>query len=754
MRKFFVAVLSAILLLSVSAAGVFAAESEPAGFELFEGGQVTLPGGVFAYDAGTNTATVQSFTDGSYDFSGLRLSGKVVASDGEIKDLSQMTLSYSARFSQLVPEDARQGYYGIGLNLSSGTASQRIRLWYENGVYVQAVEGDAFTEAGNLDAAGEHFSYSETGSWLLEVRITGTQLEYYLDGVKLGASTAKSTVTAVGLYTCNMKGTVSEISLKVLGAEGWYDNSLPDPAGRTNYLADLADGSYEDNGFGGDPVTVSGGVLTGSAGKNGLYPMPSALSGKETLTIVKDGAQTEIKSVDASILSVIEMYPDAGSTHTLCFSPRYNYDSGALIYIAVGINVSGSAHGFNVFTEQRSSYGDFVRGNMISDVRTLMGSDYDLSKTDGSQRVKLYVLTKGGSLTLWMAYTGDGGQTYGEPVLIYDSISIVQTTAQFAPMFLNSGSGVYCGFEQYCLDEDGESTPPEIEFPSIEGLTNFFNAGDGVYPEAGGFGGSEATLEDGIFSGKGGANAKYSLPTYFTDKETVGVIRDGKLVNLQVNSLTFLSVVEMYPDEGSTHTLTFSPRGNSSTGANVLIRVGINVEGSAHGYNVFIEQRADGGEFIRENMIGDVRTLMGSDYDLSKTDGSQRVKLYAMTKGGSLTLWMAYSSDGGQTYGEPALIYENISIVATTLQCSPFFLDGGSGVFTGFALYNLENIEPAQPIELPVEQYPEEDPTIPPANTEQIKPELPDRPSGCRSAAAMGVTGLLLAAAAVLKRLR
>ena len=114
----------------------------------------------------------------------------------------------------------------------------------------------------------------------------------------------------------------------------------------------------------------------------------------------------------------------------------------------------------------------------------------------------------------------------------------------------------------------------------------------------------------------------------------MGVIRDGKLVNLQVNSLTFLSVVEMYPDEGSTHTLTFSPRGNSSTGANVLIRVGINVEGSAHGYNVFIEQRADGGEFIRENMIGDVRTLMGSDYDLSKTDGSQRVKLYAMTKGG------------------------------------------------------------------------------------------------------------------------
>lgn len=757
MRKFLMALMSALLLLSVAAAGVSAAGGEESALELLAGQGKTLAAGAIAYSAADSSATITDRTDGSWDFEGLKLSGKVMASDGTVKELSELTLSYSARFSALDPGENPQGYYGVGLNLSSaGTDMQRVRLWQDGGVYVQATEKTVFTESGNLDSAGEYYRYSADGSWLLEVRIAGNELSYYLDGHYLGASTAKEAVASVGLYTCNVKASITEISLKVLGAEGWYEPAaLPDFEGHTNYMAALADGSYADAGFGGDPVQVSGGTLTGSAGKNGLYPLPSEISGREILTLVKDGAQTQIQATDAEILSVVDMYPDEGATHTLNFSPRNNTETGALAYIAVGINKEGSAHGYNVFLEQRSAYGDFTRSNLISDVRTLLGADYDLSRTDGSQRVRLYVLTKGAAMSVWMSYTGNSGETWSSPALIYDAIPVVVTTPQFAPMFLNSGSGVYTNFAQYCLDEDSDVPPPAKEVPSLEGLKNFVTGGDGVYPEAGGFGGGSASMENGILSGSGGANAKYAIPTYFSDKDTVGVIRNNAYVNLQVQDLTFLTAVDMWADEGSTHTLTFSPRGNTATGANVLIRVGINKQGSAHGFNVFLEQRADGGEFVRSNMISDVRTLMGGGYDMSKTDGSQRVRLYIQTKGTNLTLWMAYSSDGGAVWSQPVLIYENVEIVATTLQCSPFFLDGGSGVFTNFALYNLENIEPAQPIELPVEEYPKDDLPVPPANTEQIMPELPERGgSGCAGTAGLCATALMLAAAALIKRFR
>lgn len=125
---------------------------------------------------------------------------------------------------------------------------------------MQASEKTVFTECGQSGQCGEYYRYSADGSWLLEVRIAGNELSYYLDGQYLGASTAKEAVASVGLYTCNVKASITEISLKVLGAEGWYEPAaFPDFEGHTNYMAELADGSYPDAGFGGDPCRCPAG---------------------------------------------------------------------------------------------------------------------------------------------------------------------------------------------------------------------------------------------------------------------------------------------------------------------------------------------------------------------------------------------------------------------------------------------------------------------------------------------------------------
>lgn len=168
MRKFLMALMSALLLLSTAAAGVSAAGGEESALELLAGQGKTLAAGAIAYNAADSSAAVTDRTDGSWDFEGLKLSGKVMAADGTVKELSELTLSYSARFSALDPGENPQGYYGVGLNLSSaGTDMQRVRLWQDGGVYVQATEKTVFTESGNLDSAASTTVTARTaaGCW-------------------------------------------------------------------------------------------------------------------------------------------------------------------------------------------------------------------------------------------------------------------------------------------------------------------------------------------------------------------------------------------------------------------------------------------------------------------------------------------------------------------------------------------------------------------------------------------------------------
>ena len=86
MRKFLMALMSALLLLSTAAAGVSAAGGEESALELLAGQGKTLAAGAIAYNAADSSAAVTDRTDGSWDFEGLKLSGKVMAADGTVKE--------------------------------------------------------------------------------------------------------------------------------------------------------------------------------------------------------------------------------------------------------------------------------------------------------------------------------------------------------------------------------------------------------------------------------------------------------------------------------------------------------------------------------------------------------------------------------------------------------------------------------------------------------------------------------------------
>ena len=500
-------------------------------------------------------------------------------------------------------------------------------------------------------------------------------------------------------------------------------SELPSVEGKENLVTIAAGEIPETGGFGGGSAIYSeGGLLTGSGGANAKYTIPSSLTDIAQVEIVSDGQVKTISGNDLRVYNEVVMWPDEGSTHTLNFSPRSNSSTGANVIVRVGINKSGSAHGYNVFIEDRADGGAFNRKYMISDIRTVLGEDYDLSDTTGLQRVKLYTVTQADKLWLWISYSANGGETYTEPKLVYNGVEIVNTTPHTAVFFLDSGSGVYSAFKTISLDEF-----TSMAFPDTEGMENLVTIAPGEIKESGGFGGGSATYgEDGLLTGSGGANAKYTIPSGLTDVGTAEIIADdGEIKTISGTELRVYNEVVMWPDEGSTHTLNFSPRSNSSTGANVIVRVGINKSGSAHGYNVFIEDRADAGTFNRKYMITDVRTILGDDYDLSDTTGLQRVKLYTVTQADKLWLWMSYSADGGETYTQPRMIYDGVQIVETTPHTAVFFLDSGSGVYSEFKTICLDELAP------PYEEgdqgtYPET-PEKPPVNDEQIKPELPER---------------------------
>lgn len=343
----------------------------------------------------------------------------------------------------------------------------------------------------------------------------------------------------------------------------------------------------------------------------------------------------------------------------------------------------------------------------------------DFMKSSGD-KVKVEILSEPESVSVWMSYW-DGTQ-FGESKLVVESQAMPKMDACAMPFwFGNIVDNKFSDLVMYNLNEQ-----PPTEFPNVEGMENLVTLKPGEVAETGGFGGGSATYgENGLLTGKAGSNAKYTISSELTDIGMAEIIVDGEIKNIAGNDLCVYNEVVMWPDEGSTHTLNFSPRSNSSTGANVIVRVGINKSGSAHGYNVFIEDRADGGTFNRKYMISDIRTVIGSSFNLEDTTGKERVKLYTVTQADKLWLWMSYSLDSGETYTEPILVYDGVEIVNTTPHTSVFFLDSGSGVYSEFKTISMDKLAP------PYEEgdqgtYPDPDPK-PPVNDEQIKPDLPTR---------------------------
>lgn len=200
------------------------------------------------------------------------------------------------------------------------------------------------------------------------------------------------------------------------------------------------------------------------------------------------------------------------------------------------------------------------------------------------------------------------------------------------------------------------------------------------------FGEDKAKVINGVLSAPT-ANGCYIIPSALAGKTT---LYDKTLQeNVNVIDVPVFAQVEAWPNVGSNHILVFSPKLNTETRAMVNVNIGVNVKGSAHAYNVFIEERANAeATFTRKNMINDIRTFIPS-FNLSATDSSQRVRISTLSKGSNLALFLEYSSDSGETFTKPTLIYNNITIQATEPNFSVLSLNGGSGSYSNFKMYCL-----------------------------------------------------------------
>jgi len=308
---------------------------------------------------------------------------------------------------------------------------------------------DAIGGEYELGSISGHTSLDQGTQINLKLYIKDNTIYVFRDGTEVYRQ-AFPEIT-LGVTTCGIMS-FAGVANAVFSNIAVYEDlvMLPDLSEKENLMVAQFDGEITSNEILGTPGSgnMQEGVFVAST-QNGVFEIPTKLS-TPGYELFDKTTQEPVAVSDLTVITSIEMYPNASSTHTLNFSPRF--DAPGLIFISIGTNLSGMAHHYNVFTEMRSDGGNFTRGNMIADIRTLIPS-FSLTNTDGSQRVRLITMTKGTSLSAWLSYSSDSGSSWTDNVLILNNVSMPsEMNFRYAPCSLHGGSGTYTGFAVYTLE--------------------------------------------------------------------------------------------------------------------------------------------------------------------------------------------------------------------------------------------------------------------------------------------------------------